>query len=339
MAADAGLVYVNDFDEGYTRRKCGQGFTYLDADGETIRCDAERARIESLVIPPAWQNVWICSRENGHVQARGRDEVGRVQAIYHPRWQAASEAAKFDRISDFAASLPKIRRRVRSDLGTTGLAKQRVVAAVVRLLDKASLRVGNPRYASANGSRGATTLKDEHVDVEGSLISLDFPGKSGKQREMEFRDQNAAEVIRKCSELDGQFLFTYTSQSGEVHPVSSSDVNQYLSNISGSTFTAKDFRTWWGSVVACDELSSIADNITDTERDRAITAAVKKTAESLGNTPAVCRNSYIHPKLIEATASGQLSDLLSQCDEKNQIAELTIAENDFAKLLPLLTFA
>ena len=317
-AAKAGLVYVNDFEAGYSRRKCGSGFTYLSSRGKTIKSTRTRNRIEALVIPPAWQDVWISSKTNGHIQARGVDDAGRTQYIYHPKWTAISQATKFDRMQMFAELLPRIRRRVRKDIKGKSLTRKRVLACVVRLLDKAQIRVGNQRYTQERNSRGATTLASKHVDVDGTLVSLDFPGKSGKRQEVEISDAKVAAVIQKCEEVDGQFLFCYRDDHDEVATVHSADVNEYLRSIAGKNVSAKDFRTWWGSVVALAELSDMDPDASKTARKKATVAAVKATAAELGNTPAVCRSSYIHPAILAAAESGELPSLVHDAERSSQ---------------------
>lgn len=286
------------------------------------------------MIPPAWQDVWICPTGEGHIQAKGRDEAGRVQYIYHEHWQAISSARKFDRMARFAEVLPRIRRRLRRDLNRKGLGRLRVLAAVVRLLDRAQLRVGNSRSVEA---RGATTLDAEHVELDGFQVSLEFPGKSGQQREVAFRDAKVAKVIQGCEELDGQYLFQYVDDDGQDRRIDSSDVNDYLDEVAKERVTAKDFRTWWGSVTALDELADLAGSECQRERKAAVRAAVKATAETLGNTVAVCRSSYIHPGILTAAESGELATLLQDV-EVQPVSELTLAEVRFQSLLPMLDF-
>ncbi|TWT54834.1 Eukaryotic DNA topoisomerase I, catalytic core [Rubripirellula amarantea] len=340
-ARKAGLKYVNDFDDGITRRRCGRGFVYRLPSGKTLKSKTHRQRIDSLVIPPAWEDVWICPHSDGHIQAKGIDEAGRPQYIYHDAWHAISTAAKFDRMELFSELLPRIRRRVRRDLREDGLTRERVAATVIRILDKGHIRVGNSRYAKENGSRGATTLTDDHVAVDGFVVSLDFPGKSGQQQKVEFRDRKVATVIEQCQELDGQFLFMYETQCGDTAVMQSSDINQYLEEICDAKVTAKDFRTWWGSVIASSELASLEHEMPEAERKRAIVAAVKVTADELGNTPAVCRSSYIHPGVLASASSGELPTLIEAVRKTapDCVAELTQDEIMFATLLPRLSFS
>ena len=340
-AAMAGLKYVENFDDGFSRRRCGTGFSYQSVEDETITNDLTRGRIESLVIPPAWEEVWICPSDKGHIQSRGIDEAGRTQYIYHPLWQQVSSRRKFDRMHRMAEVLPRIRRRVRKDLSSDELSKNRVIAAVVRLLDKAQLRVGNPRYARERDTRGATTLEPSHVDVDDFKVSLEFPGKSGKSREVSFSDRKTAAVINDCVDADSDtdFLFCYEASDGEVYPVSSANVNEYLKEVANESVTAKDFRTWWGSVIALSNLSEIDPDSDETDRKRVIVAAVAETAAELGNTPAVCRSSYIHPCIIAAAESGELASMLSHLPQNDSpVAEMTQDEIRFANLLPQLEF-
>ena len=340
-AAMAGLTYIEDFEDGFSRRRCGTGFTYLSLKDETIKNERTRGRIESLVIPPAWEEVWICPDGKGHIQSRGIDEAGRTQYIYHDLWQQASSMRKFDRMHRMAEVLPRIRRRVRKDLNSKSLSKNRVIAAVVRLLDKAHLRIGNLRYVQERDTRGATTLEPSHVEVEDFKISLEFPGKSGKPREVSFSDKKTAKVINACvdAETESDFLFCYRDGDGETYPVSSANVNEYLKEVANESITAKDFRTWWGSVIA---LSSLADTKTDlslTQRKQRNVSAVKETAEALGNTPAVCKSSYIHPGILAAAESGELPAMISKLDQNDSpVAEMTQDEVRFANILPQLEF-
>lgn len=336
-ASKAKLVYINAPYCGIRRQRCGKGFVYRSPSGKPVTNSRIRQRIVALAIPPAWKDVIICPQSNGHIQAVGVDDAGRRQYIYHARWQAISSASKFDRMLRFGQLLPKIRRRVTKDLKQKQLTRQRVLAAVVRLLDKAHLRVGNQSYASQNGSHGATTLLSRHVEIDRARVRLDFPAKSGQQREVELVDAKVAKVVRQCDELDGQFLFQYLDQEGAAHSVNSTDVNQALRELSGETITAKDFRTWWGSVTALEALESISPDDSATQRKRQVSAAIAATAQELGNTKAVCRSSYIHPGLLAAASSGELTKLLARLPTQAK-RELTIEETRFLALLPKLDF-
>jgi DNA topoisomerase I len=334
----ARLVYVDDFEKGLTRVRCGKGFTYRDARGRTITAERTRRRIEALAIPPAWEDVWICSRSNGHVQATGRDAAGRLQRIYHERWQAIAESTKFDRLILVAEQLPRIRRRVRRDLDGRRPTRTRVLAAVVRTIDRGHVRVGNERSADEHGSHGATTLTSDDVAVSRFTISLDYPGKSGQRQEVEFTDAKVAKVIRQCEQLDGQFLFSYLDGDGEPHRVDSGDVNDYLRDITDESITAKDFRTWAGSVIALAELRDLDEEASRTERRKRVVAAVCAASEALGNTVAICRKSYVHPGLLAAAESGELPALVARARRSSRaVRELTADELLLARLLPKLT--
>jgi DNA topoisomerase I len=309
-ALSAGLTYIQDFAAGYTRQKCGKGFKFLDESGKVISCKKTRERLASLVIPPAWKNVWICIDGNGHIQATGFDDAGRKQYIYHPKWHEASAAHKYGRLRQFARLLPSIRRNVQNDLKINELSKRRVVAAVVRLLDKACLRIGNKQYLAANDSRGATTLSSEHVERSENNLKFNFKGKSGKHIELNCSDDALAAVIEDCEKSDGEFLFSYQNANDEFVAITSSDVNSYLFEVSRESVTAKDFRTWKGSVTALCELSTMQENLSKTAQKRAISAAVKAAAQALGNTPAVCRKSYIHSAILAAAEEGTLPSIL-----------------------------
>lgn len=309
-AASAGLLYIQNFELGYTRRRCGKGFKFIDADGKVISCRDTRQRILQLVIPPAWKNVWICTDAHGHIQATGYDDAGRKQYLYHPKWHEASAAHKYGRLKLFASYLPRIRQRVQADLQQEGLSKKRVVAAVVRLLDKVCVRIGNKQYLQANESRGATTLTAEHVSRASQDITLSFKGKSGKQVEVSCTDEALAAVIADCEKSDAEFLFSYQNASGDYTAVSSSDVNSYLLSITNEAVTAKDFRTWRGSVLALSKLCQMEDNLSKTAKKKFIVAAIKEVAAALNNTPAVCRGSYIHSAILETAEDGSLPSLM-----------------------------
>ncbi|HEY9730822.1 MAG TPA: hypothetical protein V6C89_02855 [Drouetiella sp.] len=345
-ANTAGLLYIQCFENGFTRKKCGKGFKFTTVDGKTLVSKDARQRITALVIPPAWKDVWICTEPDGHIQATGFDEAGRKQYIYHPRWHEASAAHKYGRLKLFAGLLPIIRRNVKSDLKIPELSKRRVVAAVVRLLDKACIRIGNKQYLEANDSRGATTLTSEHVCRNSHEISLSFKGKSGKQIELKCADEGLASVIEDCEKSDGEFLFSYQNSNDEFVAVTSSDVNSYLLEIAKESVTAKDFRTWRGSVVALNELAKMPDELSKTARKKAIVAAVKSAAAALGNTPAVCRGSYIHSGILNAADAGVLPPLMRRLsgnnlrraglnkDEMNLLAFLTHIEQEEIKPVP-----
>ena len=340
-ARRAGLIYINDFTKGYSRRRCGRGFTYLSIHGQIIKSDRTRKRIKSLAIPPAWEEVWICTKSNGHIQATGYDAAGRRQYIYHPQWQTISSATKYDRMQLMAKLLPRIRRRVLKDLNRKRLSKRRVLATVTRLIDKTGIRIGNHKYTEEHGSHGVTTLQREHVDLDGFRISLDFPGKSGQQRELEINDEKVARVIQQCEEIDGQFLFCYQTDRGASETVNSTDVNNYLKEITGQPISAKDFRTWRGSVTALSLLAGkVSQQQTKSERKRLVNIAITDTATMLGNTKTVCRNSYIHPAILAAGETGELQSLIDNMESSSQTnyeTGLSIDETRFARLIPFLS--
>ncbi len=305
-AHDAGLRYTSDEGPGLRRRRAGRGFAYLDTEGRTISDKGELRRIRRLAIPPAWTEVWISPDPRGHIQATGRDARRRKQYRYHERWREVRDESKFERILDFAKALPRIRRRVDRDLARSRLTRARVLATIVRLLETSLIRVGNDEYARHNSSYGLTTLREKHVRVVGSRVTFRFRGKSGKDQEVDVRDERVARVIRRLQELPGQELFRYVDERGETRSVGSADVNAYLREISGADFTAKDFRTWAGTMYAARELRALgaADGARAAKRN--VTQAVNAVAERLGNTPAVCRRCYIHPAIVRAYVEGKL---------------------------------
>jgi DNA topoisomerase-1 len=339
-ARKVGLYYVNDFDKGIERRRKGKGFTYVFSGGRAVRAARTLQRIGTLVIPPAWEEVWICPKPNGHIQAVGRDEAGRKQYLYHERWQAVSTETKFDRMQLMAELLPRIRRRVRKDLRQRKLTEERVLAAIVRLLDKARIRVGNPASVKTTNARGATTLANKHVEVSGIKVGLAFPGKSGKFHEVEIADQRVAKVVSLCRDLPGQYLFSLCDDQGVAKQITSTRVNAYLQEVAEESVTAKDFRTWWGSVIALSELKEMPADLSKTARKRAVVSAVRETAADLGNTMAVCRRSYIHPGLLTAAETGELRTLVTKAAKsRKRRRELAADEQLLAALLPYLDFS
>jgi DNA topoisomerase I len=306
-ARDARLRYVSDGERGFSRRRRGRGFSYHDVAGERVVDPAERERIEALVIPPAWQDVWICRDARGHLQATGRDEAGRKQYLYHPRWREVRDRVKFAGLVSFGRVLPTIRRRLRRDLACPAGSQRRVTAAVVKLLDVTLVRIGNRSYAR-HGSFGLTTLRDEHVEAAADEIALSFAGKGGARVDLSLRDEELAAVVRECQELEGQELFRYVDEAGEPRSVGSGDVNDYLQRIAGDDVSAKDFRTWGATVLAARELYALGDAPSATARKRAVVASVRTAAAALGNTVAVCRRSYVHPRVLEAYLAGTFGD-------------------------------
>jgi DNA topoisomerase-1 len=310
-AADlANLRYVSDNEPGITRESRGKRIVYRDADGRVIRDAATLARIRGLVIPPAWVRVWICPRADGHVQATGRDQRGRKQYRYHPRWQQVRDAAKYGRLLAFGRALPALRRRVMRDLQAPPLSRERVLATVVRLLETTLIRVGNEEYARSNQSFGLTTLRDRHVTVSQDRLEFRFRAKSGVWQEIALQDQRLARTVKKCQELPGQVLFQYVDADQSRQRVTSEDVNAYLREATGADFTAKDFRTWAGTVLAAAALQELEEVDSTTGRKKNITRAVESVARQLGNTKAVCRRCYIHPAILEQYLDGATLDVL-----------------------------
>ena len=312
----AGLRYVSDEKPGITRRRRGKSFQYFDPDGKPIRDKDEIARIKSLAIPPAWINVWICPRANGHLQATGRDAKGRKQSRYHPRWREVRDETKYERMKLFGEALPIIRERVEKDLALPDLPREKVLATIVRLLETTFIRVGNAEYAKENHSYGLTTLRNKHVDVEGATVRFKFQGKSGKRHEIDINDRRLARIVKRCLDLPGYELFQYVDDDGSTHTVDSSDVNEYLRTITEQPFTAKDFRTWAGTVLACLALREFEIFESATQAKKNMIQAVKTVAEQLGNTPAVCRKCYIHPAVLDSYMTGELVKILDAAEKK-----------------------
>ena len=306
-AERAGLEYVTDDEPGIRRKRVGRYFSYIGLDGQPIRDREELKRLRSLAIPPAWTEVWICPNPSGHIQATARDAKGRKQYRYHPGWREVRDETKFTRMARFALALPLIRERVEADLGRRGLPKEKVLAAVVRLLETTHIRVGNEEYAQHNDSYGLTTLRDEHAQIERSKIVFEFRGKSGKEHSIDLRDRRLAQIVKRCQDLPGQRLFQYLDEDGECYTLASNDVNTYLRAITGEDFTAKDFRTWAGTVLCAEALAQIGPAATQTAAKRSLVRAIDQVAEQLGNTRAVCRKSYIHPAVMDAYLDGSFA--------------------------------
>ncbi len=308
----AGLRYVDPASPGIRRVRHGDKFSYRFDTGRPVTDPDTLIRIRSLVIPPAWKDVWICPHSNGHLQAIGYDARGRRQYRYHANWRAHRDLAKYTHIIDFARKLPEIRARARRDLRKPGLPREKVLAATVRILEKTLIRVGNEQYTRENKTFGLTTLKDHHAKINGAKVVFDFRGKHGVHRNVGFRDPKLAEVVRKCRDLEGAELFQYRDDDGNVCDITNTDVNNYLREISGEAFTAKDFRTWAGTVLAAKALQEMA--LADSQRQlkRNIVAAVEATAKRLGNTVAVCRKCYIHPAVLNAYMDGSLVKMLKR---------------------------
>lgn len=304
LAAEAGLLYMTDEAPGYRRTRKGRGFSYTTGDGRVVTED-ERQRIQAIAIPPAWQGVWISPEPMGHILATGYDDAGRKQYVYHPVWEEVRDEVKFGRTAAFGANLSGLRKRIDADLRRKGLPKERVVALAAAVLDRTLIRVGNRRYAEANESYGLTTLTGDHVDVNGHHVLLEFEGKSGAEHQVVFRDRRLATLISRCQELNGQTLFSYDT-GGVIGSVTSTEVNEYMSQGAGLRLTAKDMRTWGGTCVVAEELAAVASD--SSPADRRVLEAIDVAAERLGNTRAVCRASYVHPAILDAFEDGRLND-------------------------------
>ena len=325
-AVRAGLIYVTDAFAGIRRKRAGRGWAYYAPNGARIRDPEKRLRLNRLAIPPAWTDVWICLDPNGHVQATGRDARRRKQYRYHPRWRSKRDESKFDRILAFARLLPRIRRRCDRDLGRRKLSREKVLAAVVRLLELTLIRVGNDEYARLNRSFGLTTLRDRHVTVRGSSVRFRFRGKSGRQHDVDLQDRRLANVVRRCQELPGQVLFQDLDDDGEPRDVSSDDVNDYLRDAAGADVTARDFRIWSGTVLAYHALCELAPPDDPRAAKRNVIEAVRISAAGLGNTATVARQSYIHPAVLDGYLAGDLSRVSSAADARLvKVLERTIA--------------
>jgi DNA topoisomerase-1 len=309
MAPPSEIQHSFDDIPGIKRRKTGTRFAYYNVDGTLIRDKAERARIQSLVIPPAWTDVWICPDPNGHILATGRDGKGRKQYIYHPDWRFWREETKFEHILKFAAALPKLRHAVSEDLKGRALDRTLVLATAVRVLERTLVRVGNAEYAAKNQSYGLTTLERRHVQNGGTKVRLQFRGKHGKTFDTSFADRRVGAILRRLEGLKGQHLLQFLGEDGEVHRLSSDDVNSYIREATEGDFTAKDFRTWAATVRATLELLGTEPATSERGMKANIKLAVAQTAQCLGNTPTVCRKSYIHPAVIEAYRDGTLAEL------------------------------
>lgn len=308
-AEQAGLRYSSPDEAGISRIRRGKGFQYLDAEGTAISDPRVIERIRALVIPPAWTDVWICRHANGHLQAVGRDARGRKQYRYHADWRSQRDATKFERLCEFGFALPRIRRRIARDLNSRQMSRTRVLAAITTLLDETGIRIGNDEYARDNGSYGLTTLRNRHAVVTSEKIRLRFRGKSGKSHEVTLAHGRLARIIRQCQDLPGQRLFQYEDEDGVLRAIGSTDVNSYLHDIAGSGCSAKDFRTWSGTVLAASVLRKRPQPGSDAEAASEIVQAVDMVAAELGNTRAVARRAYIHPAILDAYAAGTLQTI------------------------------
>ncbi len=335
-AKEAGLVYISDTKPGITRKRAGRGFRYTGPDGEQVRDKETLARIKSLAIPPAWTNVWICLRPNGHIQATGRDDRGRKQYRYHPKWNEVRGENKYGRMIAFGKALPRISERVEQDLALPGLPREKVLATVVRLLETTLIRVGNEEYARSNHSFGLTTMRNRHAKVDGSQLRFKFKGKSGKTWSIGITDRRLARIVRRCQELPEQELFEYIDDDAARHPIDSEDVNNYLREIAGEDFTAKDFRTWAGTVAAATALHDMGLAASSAQAKRNVVQAIELVSERLGNTPAICRKSYVHPAVLNSYLDGSLFKTLKVKAGKTPAEDLHGLSSQEAAVLSFL---
>jgi DNA topoisomerase-1 len=332
----ANLRHADDSKPGIRRIRKGRGFSYQAADGSTIRNQQQLTRIANLVIPPAWTDVWISPDPAGHLQATGIDDRGRKQYLYHSRWRDVRDGNKFDHMLEFARALPAIRKRVEEDLKRQGLPREKVLAVVVRLLEKTLIRIGNAEYAETNNSYGLATIRRKHVEVSGAEVRFQFTGKSGKEWDVSYSDRRIANVVRKCSDLPGYELFKYRDDDGQVVDVTSADVNDYLKEITGKDFTAKDFRTWAGTVLTAVSLDEKPPFASKREGEREVSETIKGVARELGNTPATCRKCYVHPAVVDAFLEGEMGGVIrgkSSGSRRSANTGLTVEERNVLDLL------
>jgi DNA topoisomerase-1 len=332
----AGLRYVTDERPGITRKRSRGRMVYVKPDGTRVRDQKTLARIRSLALPPAWTDVWICPSENGHLQATGRDAKGRKQYRYHPRWHEVRDETKYWRMLAFGEALPAIRRRTDEDLDRPGLPKEKVLAAVVQLLEKTLIRVGNEEYARENGSFGLTTLRDRHAEITGSKLRFEFRGKSGVPHSVEITDRRLARIVKACQDIPGYELFQYVDEAGERRTIDSADVNEYLREIAGQEFTAKDFRTWAGTVLAALALREFERFDSEAQAKRNVVRAIERVAARLGNTPAVCRKCYVHPEVIDAYLDGATIEVVERRAARMLDEDLGELEPEEAAVVALL---
>ena len=335
-ARAAGLRYVRDDQPGIERKGSVKHFRYFRPDGTRVRDAETLRRIRSLAIPPAWTQVWICPIPNGHLQTTGRDSKGRKQYRYHPQWRALRDEVKYDRMILFGRTLARIRARVEEDLKQSGLPRNKVLATVIRLLETTLIRIGGEEYARENGSFGLTTMRNRHVNVEGPAVHFRFRGKSGIFHSIRVDDRRLARIVHRCQELPGQELFQYLDEEGNPHPIDSSDVNAYLQEIAGEEFTAKDFRTWAGTVLAAQTLQEFESFTSETQAKHNIVSAIEAVSKRLGNTKAVCRKCYVHPEVINAYLDGSLLETLRQQVDQELAESLAELPPEEAAVLALL---
>lgn len=330
----ANLKYVNDAKPGFTRKPYGKKFTYLDTEGQPLKDAHHLARIKSLAIPPAWTKVWICPIPDGHLQATGYDVKGRKQYRYHPQWRQVRDAVKYEHMIDFGLHLPLIRQKVDEALSKPGLSREKVLATIIFLLENTMIRVGNDEYAKNNQSFGLTTLRNRHVEIQGSHIKFHFRGKSKVEHDINLKDARLARIIKRIMDLPGQDLFQYIDDAGERHAISSSDVNAYLKEITGRDYTAKDFRTWLGTMHTTLTLRTMERFETIAQAKKNVLLAIEAASQKLGNTPSICKKCYVHPLIIECYMAGAMFDLLeANADAAYEEEALNYVENYIIKLL------
>jgi DNA topoisomerase-1 len=335
-AKAAGLRYVHDDRPGIRREPVKDGFRYIDAKGEPVEDEATLKRIKSLVIPPAWTDVWICPQTNGHLQATGRDARGRKQYRYHPKWRTVRDEVKYERMIRFGKALPQIRKEVDRALSLPGLPREKVLATIVYLLEATMMRIGNDEYARENKSYGLTTLRNRHVRIDGSEVEFRFRGKSGVYHDVKVHDRRLARIIQRTRDLPGQDLFEYLDDVGQPHTVNSADVNEYLHTITGEDYTAKDFRTWSGTVLAAMALQEFEKVDSDAQAKKNVVRAIEAVSEKLGNTPSVCRKCYVHPAILDAYLDGTMLEGLRALAEEQLVEELKDLQPEEAAVLAML---
>jgi DNA topoisomerase-1 len=335
-AETAGLLYVSDEEPGIRRKKSGKGFTYQKPDGSKVADKATLDRIKSLAIPPAYTDVWICAKANGHIQATGRDAKGRKQYRYHPAFREVRESTKYEHMLEFAQGLPAIRKTIDEHMSLRGLPREKVLATVVHLLENTLIRVGNADYVKQNKSYGLTTLRDPHVKVEGGALRFQFKGKSGKMWKLQVKDRRIARIVKACQDLPGQDLFQYLDENGEQQSVTSADVNAYLKEITGRDITAKDFRTWAGTVLAALALKEFEQFDSEAKAKKNIRAAIEKVSGRLGNTPSICRKCYVHPEVFSSYMDGELLLEIKEEIETELREDLPSLKPEEAAVLTLL---
>jgi len=335
-AKAAGLRYVHDDRPGIRREAVKDGFRYIDAKGAPVEDETTLKRIKSLVIPPAWQDVWICPQANGHLQATGRDARGRKQYRYHPKWRTVRDEVKYERMLNFGKALPLIRKEVDRALSLPGLPREKVLATIVYLLEATMIRIGNDEYARENKSYGLTTLRNRHVKIDGSEVEFRFRGKSGVHHDVKVHDKRLARIIQRTRDLPGQHLFEYVGDDGTPHTVDSSDVNDYLRDITGEEYTAKDFRTWSGTVLAALALQEFEKVDSEAQAKKNVVRAIESVAEKLGNTPSVCRKCYVHPAVLDAYMDGTMLEGLRALAEEKLVEDLHALQPEEAAVLAML---